>query len=280
MNASRIKYTLVALATLLLCLPSATGQVEDVSLDPEAGGRLTVGLDKKITRGLHLTLEQEARMDNNFGAFDRLQTNVGLRYKLLPWLKVGAGYALIAPYSSKNSAFKDVRHRVMLDATATAHFGLWQLSLKERVQLTHRTGDFNVFQNPANLLGLKSRLTAKYKGLRRLTPYAYAEMRHVLNAPVVSALYNGSVYMTSDGSTEGDPGWFLTGFDGVYVNRLRGCVGVEYRLDRRSRLDFALMLDWVNDREVDANSEGTVLKSYTREHGLVGHLVVGYEYSF
>ena len=157
----------ILLASLLALIPLTSKAQTDVDLDPEFGGRVSVGLDKKIIKGLHLTLEEEIRIDNNFSSFNRFHTTAALQYKVLPYLKVGVCYALINPYSSSNNAFKDTRHRFMLDATGTVRFGLWQLSLKERFQITHRTGDFNTYQNPANLMALKSRLTLKYKGLQR-----------------------------------------------------------------------------------------------------------------
>lgn len=273
--------TLLLLA-LLAVLPLAATAQTDVNLDPEYGGRLSVGFDKKIVKGLHLSVEEEIRIDNNFTSFNRFHTTAALHYKVLPYLKVGIGYALINPYSSNNNAFKDARHRLMFDATGTLKFGLWQLSLKERFQITHRTGDFNIYQNPANLMALKSRLTLKYKGLQRWTPYAYIELRNTLNAPVINALYNSTynVYMTPTGSITSEAGWFLDGFSGCYVNRLRGSLGAEYKLDRRNSLNFYILLDHVSDKVVDANASGTKLKSYTHEQGFAAHLGAAYEYSF
>ena len=49
----------------------------DVDLGTELGGRLAVSVDKKLARGLHVSLEEEIRFDNNFGAFDRFHTTVG-----------------------------------------------------------------------------------------------------------------------------------------------------------------------------------------------------------
>ena len=120
----------------------------DTALDPEFGGRVSLSLDKKITRGLHVSLEEEARFDNNFGSFDRLQTTLGLSYKINEYLKVGAGYALINGYSSANQAFKNARHRFMVDVKGTLKVADWNFSLKERLQLTRRKGDFNPYQNP------------------------------------------------------------------------------------------------------------------------------------
>lgn len=258
----------------------ATAQT-DVAIDPEFGGRISFTLDKKIVRRLHVSLEEEVRFDNNFGAFDRLQSTLSLNYKIHPNIKIGAGYALINGYSSSSNAFKNARHRFMIDVKGTLKYGNWNLSLKERMQLTHRTGDYNVYQNPANALVLKSRLTAKYLGFGKVEPYAYFELRNYLNAPVINAAYDGINYGTVDGLVqEGEPGWFLGGFNGGYINRYRGSLGVDILLNRNSTLNFYLMGDYCIDKEVDANAEGTILKSYTKETGFRVWLGTGYEFSF
>ncbi len=258
----------------------ATAQT-DVALDPEFGGRISFTIDKKIVRRLHVSLEEEVRFDNNFGAFDRLQSTLSLNYKIHPNIKIGAGYALINGYSSSSNAFKNARHRFMIDVKGTLKYGNWNLSLKERMQLTHRTGDYNVYQNPANALMLKSRLTAKYLGFGKVEPYAYLELRNYLNAPVINAAYDGINYGTVDGLVqEGDPGWFLGGFNGSYINRYRGSLGVDILLNRSSTLNFYFMGDYCIDKEVDANAEGTILKSYTKETGFRVWLGAGYEFSF
>ena len=273
-----IALTIIAAALLL---PMALKAQTDVALDPELGGRVSLRVDKKITKGLHITLEEEVRFDNNFGSFDRLQTTLALNYKVHPNIKLGLGYALINGYGTKSGSFKNPRHRFLADATGTLHLGNWNLSLKERFQVTRRTGDFNVYQNPQNALTLKSRLKAQYKGFGKVQPYTYFEVRNYLNAPVIEAAYDGSVYVSLDDySEEGEAGWFLTGFNGGYVNRLRGALGAEIRLDKRNTLDFYLLGDYVMDKEVDANAEGTKLKSYTKETGFRGWVGAGYEFAF
>ena len=273
-----IALTIIAAALLL---PMALKAQTDVALDPELGGRVSLRVDKKITKGLHIALEEEVRFDNNFGSLDRLQTTLALNYKVHPNIKLGLGYALINGYGTKSESFKNLRHRFLADATGTLHLGNWNLSLKERFQVTRRTGDFNVYQNPQNALTLKCRLKAQYKGFGKVQPYTYFEVRNYLNAPVIEAAYDGSVYVSLDDfSEEGEAGWFLTGFNGGYVNRLRGSLGAEIRLDKRNTLDFYLLGDYVMDKEVDANAEGTKLKSYTKETGFRGWIGAGYEFAF
>lgn len=277
-----MKKTVLTIALIVFAgfgFPSLKAQT-DVDLDPEFGGRLSVSVDKKLARGLHISLEEEVRMDNNFGSFDRFHTTLGLSYKVNDYLKLGVGYAMINPYSSSDGAFKSSRHRLMLDATGSLRFGDWRLSLRERFQATYRSGDMNEYQNPRTALTLKSRLKLSYKGLRRLEPYAYIELRNTLNAPVISASYDGTNYLTSALSQYGEAGWFIDSWSGVYVNRVRGSVGFDYRLSKASSIDVSLMADRIVDKVVDANAEGTKLKSYTRETGFVGWVNIGYSYSF
>lgn len=275
---NRIRFTIIIVALLL---PMALKAQTETTLDPEFGGRLSLSIDKKIVKGLHISLEEEARFDNNFGSLDRLQTSVGVSYKVHPNIKLGLGYALINGYGASSQSFKNARHRVMADVTGTLHLGDWNLSLKERLQMTHRTGDFNVYQNPQNALALKSRLTARYKAWGNVQPYAYFEMRNYLNAPVIAAAYDGTNCLTLDDYSEtGEPGWFLTGFNDGYVNRLRGSLGLDIKLDKCNTLNFYILCDHIVDKVVDANAEGTKLKSYTRETGFRGWMGAGYEFAF
>jgi len=272
----------VVLMTTLL-LPLTFQAQTDVSLDPELGARASFTLDKKLARGLHLRLDEEVRFDNNFSSFDRLHTTLSLRYKPVNNLRLGVGYALITPYSSSNSAFKNIRHRMMVDASYGYRFGDWRLSLKERLQMTVRTGDFNEYQNPQMLLALKSRLMLQYKGMQQLEPYGYVELRTPLNAYTISAVYNeDDGYWYTDescSSLKGDAGWFISG-RGAYLDRIRGAIGASWQFSKSSTVDFSLMLDHVSDKVIDANAEGTKLKSYTLEKGFVGWLNINYQYSF
>ena len=264
----------------LLSLPLAASAQTDDKQSPEVGARLSFALDKKIVKGLHISLDEQLRFDNNFKSFDRFHTTVAVKYKVHENVKLGLGYAMINSYSSSSASFKNMRHRIMADVTGTLKLGKWNLSLKERFQATFRTGDYNVYQNPACALTLKSRLMLKYKGFQKVEPYTYFEVRNYLNAPVISAAYDGSTYYTLEGEESGDAGWFLTGFNGGYVNRYRGAIGIDIRIAKNHSLDFYFLGDYYTDKVVDANSDGTELKSYSREYGFMGNLGVAYTFSF
>ena len=265
----------ITCAIITNCVQAQT----DVALSPEFEARIAVGLDKKITKGFHIALNEEVRFDNNFRSFDRSETTLELSYKVNPYLKLGTGYVFIAPYSSTNSAFKNLRHRLYFDVRGLIKAGRWDFSLKERFQWTYRTGDFNEYQYPRNELMLKSRISVKYN-TKVASPYLYFELRNFLNAPVICANYDGTHYLTDDGSERGEPGWFLQGFRGCYINRYRTCLGVDIKVNKHNKLNFYFLGDFVDDKVVDANAEGTKLKSYTRERGFVGSIGAEYVYAF
>lgn len=251
--------------------------------DGEVGGRLAVGLNKRLAKGLHVVLEEEVRFDNNFGSFNRFHTTMGVRYKVLPYLKVGLGYTLINGYDRDDAKFDTPRHRFFVDLTGSYRIGDWQFSLRERLQTTHRTDSYNEYQSPENAWMVKSRLKVTYKAFRRWEPYGSFEVRNTLNAPVIKAAYNEALdtwVSPETGLAKNEPGWFLNGFSGVYVNRLRTTLGVSYRIDRRSTIDVYLMGDYGFDKEVDANAKGTKLKAYTRVTSFSGWAAVEYNYSF
>ena len=270
---------LIILAFAVIFPVSVWAQTE-IKNDAEFGARVAVSVDKKIAKSLHVSLEEEVRLDNNFTNLDRLQTTLELNYKVHRNIKLGVGYSMINGYSPTNQAFKNTRHRFMADVTGTLHFDHFNISLKERFQVTHRTGDFNPYQNPKNALMLKSRLMFKLK-CDSWEPYAYVEMRNYLNAPVIAAAYDGTTYCTLDDNSEvGEAGWFLMGFNGSYINRWRGSIGTDIKLNKHHTINIYAMADYCIDKVVDANAEGTKLKSYTKETCIKGWLGARYEFSF
>jgi len=264
----------------IMFFPFALSAQTAVDLDSEFGGRFSVGIDKKIVKGLHVSLDEELRFGDNFNSVSRLLTNFAVDYKLMQYLKLGMGYSLINPYSTTEKTFSDAKHRLVLSATGSVKYGQWRFALKEQFQLTHRTGSFNEYQNPQNALTLKSRLSAKYNYSERLAPYAFVEIRNMLNAPVVVASYDGTNYLTPSGGKTGEAGWFLDGFSGSYLNRIRLGFGAQINFNSHNGLNICLLLDRVSDKVIDANAEGTKLKSYTKETGFVGQIGAGYVFSF
>lgn len=91
---------------------------------------------------------------------------------------------------------------------------------------------------------------------------------------------NGS----SSSTTNPDGGYAATTFDRtvqiVYSSDGATVTGADYRWDKHNTISFYVLADRVSDKVVDANAEGTKLKSYTRETGFIGQVGVAYTYSF
>jgi len=264
MNTRTIFQVVILLA--IVSTPAAA-QGTTSELETDMGGRASAELDYKIKKGFHINTQLQLRTKDDFSSIGRYQATVGGDYKINSFLKAGLGYVYM---SVKNSSDEwNPRHRVYLDLSGTLKSGDWRFSLKETLQLTHRSG-VNVYQTTPNALSLKSRIKAEYKGFASLDPYLFIEARTALNDPSCTANWDGSAY--SDYS--------FNGYNDAYFNRLRGAIGMDYKIDTHNSLDLTLMLDYCHDKEIDTNSSGTKLKSLTYERTLMPQISIGYKYSF
>ena len=278
------------LLPLLLLIPAAASAQTTYYEGTSFSGRATVEADVKLAKGLHLTAHEESRFYANTDAILRFYTGVGLEYKVLPFLKVGAEYELInrKQYDSDEDGNTwtewGIRHRGNFFVTGTYRTGDWQFGLKETLRLTHRPGDFNAYQAPRNALALKSKVSVKYRGLGQVVPFAAFELRNALNDAAYSGTYNASAEKKKDNYTSEE---FL-GYTHAYVNRFRLQLGVTARFNKHHSLDFYLMGDHYKDKVIDTNREGSdswaknglVLKSIDWYTGNMISAGVGYKWSF
>lgn len=275
MKRNRIFPVLPAVAVRLLVLPvfflaaagvlRAQGTVNELTNDFQ--GRISAGIDKKIVKGLHVSLDAEARYKDNFSTLGRLQADLNLSYKPLPWLKTSIGYVFMENHNASDEW--KMRHRVYVDLTGILDLGDWRLSLKERLQLTHKDVN-NTHKHVPNLLELKSRFKVSYRGWRKWRPYAYVEMRNCFNEPSWKATWTGSSYVNSS---------FL-GYDSAYINRVRGALGVEWRINKHNSIDFHAMADYCYEKNISTKNSQQSLKSLTWDRGINAIFAVGYQFSF
>lgn len=243
------------------------------------GFRMSIGVNKIIMKGLHVTLNEKVWI-SEFG-HNRFQTTLGVNYKVHNNVKIGAGYAFISAYNANANAYNHFRHRFMVDVKGTLIWGDWNFSLKERLQLTHRSGNYNRYQNPANALMLKSCLTLKYMDFDYFEPYLSLELHYRLNAAAIEAEFDGEYYYTLDThEREGEPGWFLKGFNKSYPSCARVALGGDIKINKRNTINLYLMEEFNLVRKIDANAEGTILKSYSYWLEFASWLGVGYEFYF
>ena len=278
------------LLTLALLLPAAAFAQTTYDDGLSFGARATVEADAKLAKGLHLSAHEQLRYYVDSEDILRLHTGIGLEYKVLPFLKVGAEYEFINRY--KNETDKDgkiyqewsIRHRGNFFLTGTLKTTDWQFGLKETLRLTHRPGEMNTLQAPRNALALKSKVSAKYLGWDKFVPYAGFEVRNTLNDAAYSGSYNPSAKENKDKYTNEQ---FL-GYTHAYVNRYRAELGVTYKFNKRHALEFYLLGDHYKEKSIDTNREGS--KNWA-ENGLmlksidwhVGNMItagVGYKWEF
>ena len=253
------------LLTLALLLPTAAFAQTTYDDGLSFGARATVEADAKLAKGLHLSAHEQLRYYADSEDIMRFHTGIGLEYKVLSFLKVGAEYELInrCKYDTDLKANTwSVRHRGNFFLTGTFKTTDWQFSLKETLRLTYRPGDMNTLQAPRNALALKSKVSVKYQGWGKFVPYAGFEVRNALNNAAYSGSYNPSAKENKDKYTNEQ---FL-GYTHAYVNRYRAELGVTYKFDKRHALEFYLLGDRYKDKSIDTNREGS--KNWA-ENGLV-----------
>lgn len=277
------KILIPLLALVPFCSIAQTTYDEGTSF----GARATVEADVKVANGLHILAHEEARYYSNGEDIMRLYTGIGMEYKVLPFLKVGAEYELINRYKYDEDLLANawsIRHRGNFFLTGTWKTPWWQFGVKETLRLTHRPDDFNYLQAPRNALALKSKVSVKYRGWENIIPHAAFELRNTLNDAAYSGTYNPSAEKNKDKYTDEE---FL-GYTHAYVNRYRLQLGVTVKFNKHHELDFYLLGDHYKDKEIDTNREGSssweknglVLKSIDWYTGNMISAGVGYKWSF
>lgn len=250
------RFLTVAVCLLALCRPAAAQIDEPVEYDFR--GRISAEIDKKIVDGFHISLSEEFRLKNDFTAVDRFYTSLGLSYKPCPYFKMGLGYTLmnIHDWSSDTESWSwKMRHRLNFDLSGMYRVGNLKFNLRERLQYTYKMGDMNVFQSPRNELVLRSRLKISYAfQTKAVEPYMSVELRNTLNAVSYSSYTH-----------DAEPGDNVR-YDDAYISRVRMQPGVEWRLSRRSSLDFYLLADYLFEKDYDTNKQGD-LKFYRNGNG-------------
>lgn len=239
------------------------------------GARVGVAADYKIAKGLHLNLEEEVRYN---GSLKRLQTTLGVDYKINKYFKTGASYSLLENYKVKKAVFEP-RHRGRFYVQGALPLGDFRLSLRETFQLTNRPDAFNATQAPRNKLALKSRLKLSYKGWKPVEPYAFLELRTALNEAAVSATYNTATLSWSNYS--------FGGYGVVRMDRYRAGLGADWKINKHHSLELYGLFDWSLDRDVDTawrsdddDNSYLILKSFNIEKSFTGILGIGYKFSF
>ena len=259
-----MKKLAIILAVLLAC-GAASAQTRD-DFSAELGARMSVEIDKRILKGWHVYASEQIRLDDNLTTFDRFHTTVGTSYKPLDWLKFGVEYSFINHYKPNAKEWEN-RHRGSFFLTESIKYGLWTFSFTETFRATYKAYEINEAQGPKTQLQAKLRFRAKYRGWGYWRPYFGIEGRMTLNG-TYGTFSDDFKYYTFDSYSD------------LYLNRVRGTVGVEWKVGTYSAIDFKILTDYNFGVDLDLKSDGTTVKSLTQENKLMPSLCVGYTFSF
>lgn len=221
--------------SLLMLLYAGMASAQTVTQSDTSSTDLTtrVGfeLEKPIGRFWSLLWEEEARFKSNSSTFDRIYSGLTSYYGLSEYFKVGAGYTLMAIWhdGKKKSLYEkywDYRHRANVDLAASYTYMQWKFSLRERMQMTVRTDEINTAEKTNPTYILRSKLGAEYSFFNKpLKPYLTVEFCNTLNTPDY--------------------------VDENYINSIRNQIGLKWKLDRRSSLDFYYRFDINTNKDVE-----------------------------
>lgn len=203
--------------------------------------------------------------------FNKSYTTLLLSYKhpRFPFLKADVGYTLKLVKKDTTAIEKIMKHRVFLGITGSYRYENWSFSLRERVMSEIRMGDIDLHtasgcyeHNRADLF-LRSKIEVAYHSVRKpLKPYVWCEVVNTLNANELQ-----QYYANNNPENRGRQ----------YIRRVRSCIGIVWRLTRRSSLDFYYRFNYGYDRDVNVKAKSQ--KIILTEERSFQH-AIGIAYSF
>jgi len=239
---------ILSVALFLMSISAGAQEVVDGGAVSDFRTRISVGMDKKIVKGLHVSVSEQVRFKDNVSTFDRSKTDVGISYKVCPYFKFGADYSyMYVKRSADSDPNHESRHRADFFLTGLYKLGPWHFSLREMFLSTwNMRPSFNTFQKPNPALDLRSRFKFSYAFYDKpLEPYISCEVRNTLNAVDYTSLSTTGATMSEN-----------VKYNKVYVDKIRTCVGLEWSINKRNSMDFYLMYDHGKKQSIDATKRG------------------------
>lgn len=176
-------------------------------VEKDAGLWGTLSFQKKVTKRIQLTLDQEFRLRENFQRINLFYTNIGVDYKFSNYFKLSPSYRAIQKMKLNNTLSH--RHRLSLDATLKKKFS--KITLAERIRYQIEVQDVLTSAKgklPEQFLRFKT--DVKYALTRKLTPFVSCELRYQIR------------------SWRGNDMLYNNGF-----HRIRNIVGADYELNNK-----------------------------------------------
>ncbi len=241
---------------------------KEVRLDDDVQVRARAILDIPLARNLSLDWSEQVRMHNNVSDVDKIVSSVGISYKALPWLKVGASYGFVNTRDEETDGLGNttvewkIRHQANVDITGSYKLGRVKLSLRERVRFAFRGDSVSSYEHADPFITLRSRFKAAYDIRQcRWEPYAAVELYTTLNARgAVPNYLNYNVAYKQ------------------YINRLRFTLGTEFKINNYHRLDIYYHFHMNQSYEARYKANKGDLKRW--DHEKQNCHVIGIDYKF
>jgi len=143
----------------------------------------SIDAEKRLSKNWELALDAQYRWKDNISITDQIRAGADISRKLGDYLKLGAGYELIAKHKVKQDAYV-YRNRFRLQATGSYKYARFSASWRTRMQLTLMETDEargDIFQGESNKWVWRNRFGLKYN-IRKtpLKPYINFELFHNL----------------------------------------------------------------------------------------------------
>ena len=173
--------------------------------------------EKKLSKKWDLGVEAQYRLKDNMSVTDQIRIGADISRKLGDYVKLGAGYELIAKHKIKQDNYV-YRNRFRVQATGSYKYARFTASWRTRMQLTLMETEAprgDIFEDDSYKWVWRNRFGLKYDIKKTpLKPYA--------NVELFQHLFSGS-----------EPGY--------YKNRFS--IGTEYKLNKRHSLEAGYILE-------------------------------------
>ena len=245
----------------------------DVHWRWKSGVGLSLGEDLRFDMVNSTSLETTAGTTKSLLGpdFNKSHTTLTLSYKhpRFTYLKADAGYTLKLMKKDTTAVEKIMRHRVFFGLTGSYRYENWSFSLRERAMTEIRMGDIDyhtatgLYEHNRADWYLRSKIEVAYHAVSKpVKPYIWCEVVNTLNANELQQYYAGN--NPANGGRQ-------------YIRRVRSCIGVVWKLTRRSSLDFYYRFNYGYDRDVNVKPKSQ--KIILTEERSFQH-VIGVAYSF
>lgn len=251
---------------------------ESISTTHSMQLRASADFTKKWQNGLSLEIAEDVRfymVDNtildgkstlNGPSFDKAYTSLTLGYRPIEYVKVDVGYMLkIMGDKDWSKVKKWMRHRVFFSVTGTYRYAQWSFSLRERFMSEIRMSNIDIHEatglaeNNRADWHLRSKIEVAYHAMSKpLKPYIWFELANTLNANTLQQKYTDNNPDNNDGHQ--------------YIKHARTAIGIVWKLNSQSSLDFYYRFDYGYEHDVDviAKTQALILTEKTELRHAIG----------